>query len=142
MNRSERLRGIVRALPHVWSVLLPVVLLGPALGAGYVLTYDMVFVPDMAMRSDFLGAGGGLPRAVPSDAVVALLDNVVPGMVLQHVLLLGALVLLAQGMLRLVGTSVMPGSSPSASPSGTRSSSSGSGSGTGRCCSAAPCCPG
>jgi len=105
VNRPGRLGRVVPALPHIWSVLLPVLLLGPALGRGYVLTYDMVFVPHLALRSDFLGAGGGLPRAVPSDAVVAVLDNVVPGMLLQHLLLLGTLVLLAQGMLRLVGTS-------------------------------------
>ena len=35
----------------------------------------MVFVPDLALRSDFLGLGSGLPRAVPSDAVVAVLDE-------------------------------------------------------------------
>ncbi len=110
MTDPHRLRSVVRAhpqvWPHAWSVLLPVLLLGPALGPGFVLTYDMVFVPQLAMRSDFLGAGGGLPRAVPSDAVVALVDNLIPTQLLQHLLLLGALVLLAQGMLRLVGTSV------------------------------------
>ena len=74
-------------------VVLAVLVLGPALGRGYVLTYDMVWVPDLALRSDFLGLGTALPRAVPSDAVVAVLDAVVPGMLLQKLVLLGALVL-------------------------------------------------
>jgi hypothetical protein len=82
-----------------------VLLLGPALGPGYLLTYDMVWVPDLALRSDFLGLGSALPRAVPSDAVVAALDEVVPGMLLQKVVLLGALVLGGLGAARLAGRS-------------------------------------
>lgn len=98
---------VTRYLPRAWAVLLPVLLLGPALGHGYVLTYDMVWVRDLALRSDFLGLGTGLPRAVPSDAVVAVLDAVVPGMVLQKLVLLGGLVLGAFGIQRLVdGTAV------------------------------------
>ena len=85
----------------LWSVLLAVLLLGPALGPGYVLTYDMVWVPDLALRADALGTGSGLPRAVPSDAVVAVLDEVVPGMVLQKVVLLGSLVVGGLGAARL-----------------------------------------
>src|SRR6478735_9398159 len=73
VSRSQLL--LVRA----WPWLLTFVVLGPLLGRGFVLTYDMVFVPDLAMRTDFLGLGSGLPRAVPSDAAVAVLDTVVPG---------------------------------------------------------------
>lgn len=75
-----------------WSLLLALLLLGPALGPGLVLSYDMVWVPDLALRADVLGVGTGLPRAVPSDAVVAVVDEVLPGPVLQKVVLLGALV--------------------------------------------------
>ena len=82
-------------------------LLGPALGPGYLLTYDMVWVPDLALRSDFLGLGSALPRAVPSDAVVAVLDEVLPGMLLQKVVLLGALVLGGLGAARLAGRSTV-----------------------------------
>ncbi|WP_243060220.1 hypothetical protein [Nocardioides sp. SR21] len=89
-------------LVRLWPWLLAFLVLGPLLGRGYVLTYDMVFVPDLAMRSDFLGLGTGLPRAVPSDAVVAALDTVVPGDVLQKVLLLAALGLAGTGARRLV----------------------------------------
>lgn len=98
---------MTRYLPGAWAVLLPVLLLGPALGLGYVLTYDMVWVPDLALRSDFLGLGTGLPRAVPSDAVVSVLDNVLGGMVLQKVVLLGGLVLGGFGIQRLADASVL-----------------------------------
>lgn len=79
-------------LETAWVCLLGLLLLGPALAPGYVLSYDMVWVPDLALTRDALGVGSGLPRAVPSDAVVAVLDEVVPGMVLQKLVLLGALV--------------------------------------------------
>src|SRR4051812_15893642 len=82
-------------------------MLGPVLGAGYLLTYDMVWVPDLALRTDFLGLGSALPRAVPSDAVVAVLDEVLPGMLLQKVVLLGALVLGGLGAARLAGRSTV-----------------------------------
>jgi hypothetical protein len=84
--------GVRRDAPVViWSVVLAVVVLGPGLAPGYLLVRDMVWVPDLALRPDFLGLGSGLPRAVPSDAVVAVLDQVVPGMLLQKLVLLGVL---------------------------------------------------
>src|SRR5918994_3019613 len=89
--------GVVRAAPALWSLVLAVVLLGGALRPGFVLSYDMIWVPDLAVREDFLGLGSGLPRAVPSDLVVALLDEVVPGMVLQKGMLLGTLVVAGAG---------------------------------------------
>lgn len=97
----------LRVLPVVWACALALLMLGPALGSGFVLTFDMVWVPDLAVRTDFLGLGPALPRAVPSDLVVALADQVVPGMLLQKVVLLGALVLGALGAARLVGPSVL-----------------------------------
>jgi hypothetical protein len=89
-------------LPVAWSCVLAVLLLGPALGPGYVLSYDMVWVPDLTLRSDFLGLATSLPRVVPSDAVVAVLDSIVPGMVVQKVVLLGSLVAGGLGAVRLV----------------------------------------
>jgi hypothetical protein len=85
-----------------WSVCLGLLLLGPALGPGYVLSYDMVWVPQLSLRPDFLGLASSLPRVVPSDAVVAVLDSVVPGMVLQKLVLLGSLLAGGLGILRLV----------------------------------------
>jgi hypothetical protein len=89
----------------MWAVLLAVLLLGPALGPGYLLSYDLVWVPHLAMRSDFLGFGTALPRAVPSDAVIAVLDNVVPAQVLEKLALLLPLVAAGIGASRLVGGS-------------------------------------
>jgi hypothetical protein len=80
---------------------LAVLMLGPALGRGFVLSYDMVWVPDLAMRPDFLGLGSGLPRAVPSDAVLSVLDELVPAMLLQKAVLVGALVAAGLGAARL-----------------------------------------
>lgn len=79
-------------LPRVWSIVVALLLLGPALGWGYVLSYDMVWVPDLAVTPDALGLGPGLPRAVPSDAVIGVLDELVPGALLQKVVLVGLLV--------------------------------------------------
>ena len=94
-----------RALVAVWSLLLAGLVLGPALGPGYVLSYDMVWVPHLALdRDDLWGLGSALPRAVPSDAVVALLGAAIDPQVVQRLVLLGALVLAGVGGARLVPT--------------------------------------
>jgi hypothetical protein len=98
-------------LPRLWALVLAVLMLGPALGWGYVLSYDMVWVPHLALRPELLGLGSAVPRDVPSDAVVAVLDNVTPAMLLQKVVLLGSLLGAAEGVIRLVApvtTSVGP----------------------------------
>ncbi|MEO5662322.1 MAG: hypothetical protein ABIR39_03490 [Nocardioides sp.] len=96
--------GARRWAPALWSLLLAALMLGGALGPGYVLSYDMVWVPDLALTPDVWGVGTALPRAVPSDAVVAVLDTVVPGMLLQKVVLLCALVGAGAGAAALVGS--------------------------------------
>lgn len=78
------------------------VVLGPALRPGYVLTGDQVFVPDQTLLPWMLGLGGGLPRSVPQDAVVALVTGPVPGWVWEKVALLGALSTLGLGVARLL----------------------------------------
>ncbi len=93
--------GWDRLLPTAWSLALALLLLGPALAPGYVLSYDMVWVPDLALRGDFLGLASSLPRVVPSDAVIAVVDEVVPGMLLQKGVLLGSLVAGGLGAARL-----------------------------------------
>ena len=100
--------SLLRWLPTAWAFLLAGLLLGPALGPGYVLTYDMVWVPDLALRDDLLGLGSALPRAVPSDAVVAVLDQVVPGMLLQKLVLVGSLVAAGAGGAALVAGLSLP----------------------------------
>lgn len=92
-------------MPAAWALVLAVLMLGPAMGPGYVLSYDMVWVPDLALSRDALGLGSALPRAVPSDAVVAALDEAVGGMVLQKLVLLLPLVAAGAGCARLAGGS-------------------------------------
>lgn len=88
-----------------WSVLLTVVVGLPWFRPGYVLSYDMVWVPHLDLdRADLWGLGTALPRAVPSDAVVAVLGGVVDPQVVQRVVLLGALVLAGVAGARLLPT--------------------------------------
>ncbi len=96
-------RGWRREAPVVvWALALALLVLGPALGPGFLLVRDMVWVPDLALRADALGLGSGLPRAVPSDAVVAVLDELVPGMLLQKLVLVLALAAGGVGAARLL----------------------------------------
>ncbi|GII33100.1 hypothetical protein Pmi06nite_65420 [Planotetraspora mira] len=88
----------VRFAPAALGLVLGVLALGPALGPGFTLRYDMVFVPDPVWGSHT----GGFPRAVPSDQVVALLSAVVPGQIVQKAVLLGIFVLAASGAAALV----------------------------------------
>src|SRR4051812_32986545 len=95
MRPSSR---FVRLAPAALGLVLGVLALGPALGPGFTLRYDMVFVPDPVWAAN----GGGFPRAVPSDQVVALLSAVVPGQIGQKAVLLGIFVLAASGAAALV----------------------------------------
>lgn len=82
---------------------ITLVILGPLLsGTGYWLVGDMVFVPHQPWKSEWLGLDGSLPRAVPMDAVISVLTQVVPGWVVQRVFLVAAFVLGGVGIGRLV----------------------------------------
>jgi hypothetical protein len=72
-------------------MLLGLLALGPGLGRGFLLSYDMVFVP----REPFSAALPGLapPRAVPSDLVVAVASRILPGDVVQKIVLLAIFVI-------------------------------------------------
>lgn len=76
----------------VAAVASALVVLGPALRPGYVLVGDMVFVPRLRLSADLVGLSSATPRAVPSDAVVALLSVVLPGQVVQKLVLFAVLV--------------------------------------------------
>ena len=83
-----------RSLVLQWSALLAVLVGLPWFRPGYVLSYDMVWVPRLDLdRPDLWGLGTAVPRAVPSDAVVAVLGAAVDPQLVQRVVLLGALVL-------------------------------------------------
>ena len=100
-DTSDR-RAWTSLLLPTWCIALAGLILGPALAPGYVLTYDMVFVPRLDLTRDTLGLGGALPRAVPVDAVTALLTSVLPGDVLQKAVLLATLSLAGFGASRLL----------------------------------------
>ncbi|GLW21704.1 hypothetical protein Mame01_17470 [Microbispora amethystogenes] len=83
----------------IWGGLLVGVLaLGPALGPGFTLAYDLVFVPEPVFGAAAFGLSGTLPRAVPSDALVAALGLVLPGALVQKAVLLGIFVLACCGV--------------------------------------------
>jgi hypothetical protein len=80
--------------------------LGPVLGRGYVLTRDMVFVPRLPLDAHLLGVDT-VPRAVPSDLLVALASRVLPGDLVQDLVLLAIVVFAAWGAGRLAAQPVV-----------------------------------
>ncbi|MFE1099635.1 hypothetical protein ACFW4K_03890 [Nocardiopsis alba] len=102
---------LFRALPWFLGALVSVVVLGPALGPGYVLRYDMVFVPDLSLATVLAGADG-FPRAMPSDAVVAALSLVLPGDVVQSLVLAAVFVLGFVGAFRIPAGAVRAAGGP------------------------------
>lgn len=87
----------------VWSVMLALIMLAPLLmGRGIALVGDMVFVPEQPWKPAWLGADGSVPRAVPSDALVSLLTQVLPGDLLQKLILVGVIVGAGWGVARLL----------------------------------------
>jgi len=94
---SRRARVVVA----LWPWLLSALICAPLLAPGYVLSYDMVWVPNLTAQADTWGWGTALPRVVPSDLLVAIFDEVVPGQLLQKLVLVGALGLAGAGAARL-----------------------------------------
>jgi hypothetical protein len=74
----------------------------PLLTPGYVLSYDMVFVPRYRFSSDLLGISQQVPRSVPTEGAVAVLSRVLSGDVVEKLILLTVFVLAAVGAARLV----------------------------------------
>jgi hypothetical protein len=96
-SRLDRLRDLVLAS------ILALLILGPMLlHRGFALRGDMVLVPDQPWKDGWLALDGSAPRFVPGDAVLWAFTSVLPGDLVQKVLLLGALVLAGAGAGRLV----------------------------------------
>jgi hypothetical protein len=96
MNRRRGRAGDAAALGAALLVL------GPALAPGFVLVGDMVFTPRLPFSEALLGISSAAPRAVPSDLVVALASTVVPGQVVQKLVLLAILVAAGSGAARVL----------------------------------------
>jgi hypothetical protein len=84
------------------GLLLGLLALGPGLGRGFLLSYDMVAVPGQPFTAAIFGWGGALPRAVPSDAVAAAAARVLPADIVQKLFLLAIFVLAAAGLATLL----------------------------------------
>jgi hypothetical protein len=94
--------GLVRRrVGLVAGGVLALLALGPLLGRGYVLTYDMVFVPRLALTRGLLGLDTAVARAVPADLLVALAGRLVPADLVQKLVLAGVFVGAAAGAARL-----------------------------------------
>jgi hypothetical protein len=87
----------VRAWPALAGLGLGLLALGPGLQRGFLLSYDMVFVPRQPFTAALAGLAGGPPRAVPSDAVVAAASRALPADLVQKLLLLSIFVLACSG---------------------------------------------
>ncbi|TWE12631.1 hypothetical protein [Rudaeicoccus suwonensis] len=93
-----------RALGGLVGLVCGLLALGPALRPGYLLFYDMVFVPRLAFSDRTMGVDGSVPRAVPNDFDVAVLSHLAPGWVVQKVLLIGVFVAVGAGAAGLMRT--------------------------------------
>ncbi|MGW2622859.1 hypothetical protein [Micromonospora taraxaci] len=76
-------------------------ILGPVLRRGYLLRYDLVFVPDPPFGATVWGSGSELPRAVPSELLAVGLSQLLPADLAEKALLAGSLALAAVGAARL-----------------------------------------
>ncbi|MFI0353864.1 hypothetical protein [Actinomadura sp. 9N407] len=85
-----RTRHLVAALTGLG---LGLAALGPALAPGFVLSYDMVFVPDPAFTPMTFGLTGTVARHVPSDAAVTALAMIMPAWIVQRLVLLAIFVM-------------------------------------------------
>ena len=81
----------------VVGLALGLLALGPGLRRGFLLSYDMVFVPREPFTSAMFGLVGGAPRAVPSDFAVAVASRLLPADIVQKLVLLLIFVLACSG---------------------------------------------
>jgi hypothetical protein len=89
--------AVRRAWPAIVGLGLGLLALGPGLGRGFLLSYDMVAVPRQPFGAAMFGLSGGPARAVPSDSVLAALSRVIPADLAQKALLLAIFMLACAG---------------------------------------------
>jgi hypothetical protein len=91
-----------RLVAHAVAAAVTAVVLAPLALPGYVLRYDMVFVPRQPLTWELIAPADALPRAVPLDALVSLANLAVPGWLLQRIALIAVVYLATLGAARLV----------------------------------------
>lgn len=94
--------GLSRVVVPAYSLALSLLILGPLLGPGYLLLRDAVSTPRSYLTDSALGLSEGAARAVPQDAVIAVLSGVVDGGLLVKTILLAALWAAGWGAARMV----------------------------------------
>jgi hypothetical protein len=87
---------------HAAAATIAVAIWAPLARPGYVLSYDMLFVPRQPVRWDLVAPIDSPPRAVPLDALVSLASQVIPGWLLQRVVLVVIVWAAVVGAARLV----------------------------------------
>ncbi|MCX4096318.1 hypothetical protein [Nocardia sp. alder85J] len=80
-----------RPVPALYSLAVALVVVGPLLGRGYLLFRDAVSSPRSYLTDVALGLGDAAPRAVPQDALLAVVSTAVDGGVAVKVILVVAL---------------------------------------------------
>lgn len=81
----------------LWSAILTTILLWPTFKPGYILTRDAVSTPRSYITPSAMGLGDQAARAVPQDAFIALVSQVVDGGILVKVLTFVALFMAGLG---------------------------------------------
>ncbi|WP_278261124.1 hypothetical protein [Nocardia sp. AG03] len=80
-----------RAWVAGYCALLTLIIIGPLAGSGYLLLRDAVSTPRSYLTDSALGLGAAAPRAVPQDALLAVLSPVIDGGILVKAMLIVAL---------------------------------------------------
>jgi hypothetical protein len=104
-QRRRAFRAIRFAARHVGELsglILAFVVTAPLLAPGFILSYDMAFVPRPRLSRVLLGVSGTPPRSVPSALIVALLSRALTGEVVEKLILVSILALATFGAARLV----------------------------------------
>ncbi|MEV0543078.1 hypothetical protein [Nocardia salmonicida] len=83
--------GRARALVAGYCALLTMIIVGPLAGSGYLLLRDAVSTPRSYLTDSALGLGAAAPRAVPQDALLAVLSPAIDGGILVKAILIVAL---------------------------------------------------
>ncbi|MFD3596295.1 hypothetical protein ACFWU5_26545 [Nocardia sp. NPDC058640] len=83
--------GRARAWVAGYCALLTAIIIGPLAGSGYLLLRDAVSTPRSYLTDSALGLGAAAPRAVPQDALIAVLSPIIDGGILVKAILIVSL---------------------------------------------------